>query len=114
MRVLVVRVVNRGGWPTGKMRGNCGSRRNGRHGRHGPDDVDLSVLAAAFDALVEILVHGSEVLPELFVGLGHVCAVLDRRKLVSQVFQCIRMKLVHVALRSVSSHEQTGLCCSLA
>lgn len=38
-------------------------------------DVDLAVLAAAFDALVAVLVERSEVLPELLVSVGDFVAV---------------------------------------
>ena len=73
---------------------------------------DLTILAAALDALVGILVERGEVLPELLVGGGDRVTLPHRGELQGEVLQRLRVKLVLMGLhrgRLVSSVSSWGM-----
>ena len=60
--------------------------------------ADFAVLAAAFDALVAVLVQVGEILPEFLVSSVHDVAIFDGGELGSQGADCGDVEFVLVGL----------------
>ena len=67
--------------------------------RHVGRGADFAALAAAFDALVAVLVQIGEILPKLLVAGMHDVAVLDRGELGGQLPDSLDMEYILVGLR---------------